>query len=129
MGFEIIINLPAFDATVSRQAKNVMEDTLFDLRAIMIEEFGGEKTGRIYRRPSGPYQASAPGEPPAIRTGNLLRSISEPQVIKSGNSVVGRLVIAAPYAWDLERGTGRIAPRPFIKPAIDTLLKRIGGRG
>lgn len=59
-------------------------------------------------------RASAPGEAPASQTGKLVRSI---QVIS--NRVVGALVrISAPYARFLERGTRRMEPRPFIRPAI-----------
>jgi hypothetical protein len=62
--------------TVHRQVQPTIRQALFDLRAIFNELFGGIKTGRMYRRPGGGlYQASAPGEPPAIRSGELLRSI------------------------------------------------------
>jgi HK97 gp10 family phage protein len=131
MNFEVTIG-PDFEAAVIRQAAPIMEGKLNTLRATMIEEFNAPKTGHEYRRPQGGrYRASAPGEPPAVRTGNLRDSISEPDVRKSSGALVGQITIAAPYAGYLERGTGRIAPRPFVRPAIDALLKglsRIGGR-
>lgn len=124
MSFQIIITAE-FERAVARQASQIMEEKLFDLRETIIGEFGGAKSGRIYRRPhGGSYQASAPGQPPAIRTGNLLRSISQPKVGKSGHFLVGVLEIAAPYTGFLEHGTSRMSPRPFIAPAIRELLRR-----
>lgn len=124
MSFQVIIT-PEFERAVIRQASRIIEEKLFTVREIIIGEFGGAKTGRIYRRPrGGSYQASAPSQPPAIRSGELLRSISQPKVGRSGRFLVGVLEIAALYAGFLERGTGRMAPRPFIGPAIRELLRR-----
>jgi HK97 gp10 family phage protein len=59
-------------------------------------------------------RASAPGEPPASQSGKLLRSI---QIVTS--RITGVLVrISAPHARWLERGTKKMEPRPFIRPAI-----------
>jgi hypothetical protein len=131
MRFEVIIT-PEFQRSVIRQMKPIIEKDLNELREIMFEEFQAPKSGREYRRPSGGvYRASAPGEPPAIRTGNLRDSISEPDVRETAPGVVGEIEITAPYALGLEEGRGRVAPRPFVIPAIDALLKglnRIGGR-
>lgn len=124
MTFDVNITA-AFDRAVASQVEPIMEKTLNELTEIIVEEFSEPKSGRIYRRPIGGfYRASAPGEPPAIRTGKLRDSISKPQVGRSGRSVVGRIVIAAPYAEGLERGRGLVAPRPFVAPAIEELLGR-----
>lgn len=61
------------------------------------------------------HQASAPGEPPAVDTGNL---------INSGYAMQKRLGLwevgfTAEYAAPLEYGTARIAPRPFLRPALE----------
>lgn len=105
--------------------KPIIEADLNALRLAMIEEFNEPKTGRQYRRPSGgAYTASAPGEPPAIRTGALERSISDPDVQQTPNEVVGEIVIEAPYAIRLEEGDRRIRPRPFVIPAIEEILRR-----
>jgi HK97 gp10 family phage protein len=72
----------------------------------------GPKTGRTY----GDHQASAPGEPPATDTGNLVRNIGfEVDKDKMTATVASR----APYSAALEFGTndGKILPRPFMMPA------------
>lgn len=119
---KVKINRAGVTRTVKRQAHPVIRQALFDFRVILIEQFSGVKTGRMYRRPGGgQYQASAPGEPPAIRSGELLRSIGQPQFPAPN---VGQLRIGAPHAALLERGTAKMAARPFIRPAIKTLIER-----
>lgn len=72
-------------------------------------------------RSLGFHKASAPGDPPAVDTGNLRNSwqtgFSSPgPVIKDGNKY--RLVVGskAKYARRLEFGGGAIAPRPYVRP-------------
>lgn len=61
------------------------------------------------------YKASAPGEPPAVRSGRLWGSV---EAIKVADGVwhVGSNV---DYAAKLELGGDRVAPRPFLKPACE----------
>lgn len=79
--------------------------------------FNGPKTGRWYTYRGEPYQASAPGESPANRSGNLARS--------GGYLVRGywdvMIYEKAEYAAPLEYGTldGRIKPRPHLIRAIN----------
>jgi hypothetical protein len=121
------VNISACRRTIYRQAHPQISDALVDLAGIFSEEFGGVKTGRIYRRARGPHQASAPGEPPARDTRELERSISRPQFLSPN---VGQLRIRAPHGRLLERGTPRMAARPFIRPAVKLMLirRRKGGR-
>lgn len=78
----------------------------------------GNKSGRTYRRRSVTHRASAPGEAPASDTGRLVNSI---QAYASGNgealTVAGRGTVM--YAPLLEFGTSKIAPRPFMVPALE----------
>jgi len=61
------------------------------------------------------HRASAPGEPPAVDTGFLRRSVVlNPQ--PDGRVRVGP---AARYAAPLEFGTARILPRPFMQRSLD----------
>jgi hypothetical protein len=89
---------------------------------------------QLYKLPIGPsrksvriHVASAPGEPPALLTGDLRRrrgasgEMNGPEMsIKFGSSV--------PYAHRLEMGGGAIAPRPAWAPTMqenfDTYMKR-----
>lgn len=89
---------------------------------------GGARTGRIY----GEHQASAPGEPPAEDTGALRASI-EARVNISGGNVIGEIgTRSVPYAAELEFGTSRVEPRPFLRPTVNEQRRRImnilGGR-
>ncbi len=58
---------------------------------------------------------SRPGEPPKGDTGRLELSIDvELRATEKTVNVIAR----APYAAALELGTARIAPRPFLRPAL-----------
>lgn len=76
----------------------------------------GEKHGKIYLRGGKPHHASAPGEPPAIDTGDLANSV---QIIRLGPSAHG--ITCAAHGFHLELGTSTIAPRPWITPPVEAL--------
>ncbi len=93
---------------------------------------GGGRSGIEYRIPGGKsatYTASAPGEPPAVATGDLLRSYQA--VKKPGGG--GAWLVGTPlkYARYLEVGTKNMRPRPHFKvtaeqelPTIVDILRR-----
>lgn len=77
------------------------------------------KTGRAYRRRTVTHIASAAGQAPANDTGRLVNSFNVSQsadkmavAFKSGGATVA-------YAVALEYGTDKMAPRPFMKPALE----------
>lgn len=67
------------------------------------------------------HRASAPGEPPAVDTGELRRG-----------TVIGlvgglwRVGVTAKYGPGLEYGTLRIKPRPFMAPALARVKDEMG---
>lgn len=75
----------------------------------------GPKTGRIYRFRGRDHRASAPGEAPANRSGQLAKSfnynVHGPFQMEIGES--------APYAGFLEDGTRKMKPRPHFFRAIE----------
>jgi len=77
-------------------------------------------TGREYRRGSVTHRASAPGQPPAVDTGRLRASITWRRggTHKTNWRDVGTNVL---YAVELEKGTSKTAPRPFMLPAAERL--------
>lgn len=85
----------------------------------------GPKSGLKYPRRGRIHIASAPGEAPAIDTGFLVNSI-QTQVISDTEVHV---TVSAEYAEALEFGTDDIAERPFVRPAIDNVLKRFDSGG
>lgn len=105
------------------------------LRNAELEVLKGKRSGRKYRKPNSKrrYTASAPGEPPARRTGALRLNWTggvETQA-GSGKGVVVTSYIESntPYAGYLENGTGKMAARPYVdrvkekaQPEIDKIL-------
>ena len=75
------------------------------------------KTGRLYQRRGRVHQASAPGEAPASDTGTLVRNITT-RYSEDGKAFVGIVAAHTHYAASLEYGTPRMAPRPFMRPAL-----------
>jgi len=79
----------------------------------------------------GFYRASAPGEAPARRLGDLARTIRVQPRIEPGR-VQARVGTELEYAVYLEYGTESMEPRPSLKPALDRArpeIKRIFGEG
>ena len=77
----------------------------------------GQGGGRTYKKPTGgTYKASAPGSPPAVRTGTL-RNSWRPDV---ANGVNPSIETGVPYTGYLEEGPSKMAARPFEQKIIDT---------
>ena len=75
------------------------------------------KSGRMYGRGAKSHRASAPGEAPAVDMGNLVNSIkSVPVGGVEAATLVGTHLEKG--IW-LEKGTARMAPRPFMRPGAD----------
>lgn len=90
----------------------------------------GSPSGERYPHPSsGFYVASAPGEPPAIRTGEYLRSYGTAGPIDRGSRIVAavtsdRLVGRGKPLWAiLEFGTFTQAPRPHVRPSAEAAAR------
>ena len=75
----------------------------------------GTRSGRAYTIGGKTHIASAPGEPPAVDTGNLKNSLRVLEVTDDYAS----FGTSVDYAADLEFGSRRIAARPFLRPAAE----------
>lgn len=112
----------AFDDAVT----DAVEDTVLAIRMQVQDAIRQGGTGRVYEKysPRRTHQASAPGQPPASDTGRLLNSIYFD--LKPMTATVGSKLA---YAYYLEFGTRRMAPRPiWVKVAQregDELRRRI----
>ena len=79
----------------------------------------GGRTGRVYRKPAtkaATYTASAPGEPPALRTGNLRRSwrpLPYAEMVATDKVFTPGIRTDVTYAPMLQDGTKKMAARPF----------------
>ncbi len=92
------------------------------LRNDVIDELSHPGTGRTYRRGTVTHTASAPGSPPAVDTGRLRQSIG----IDSSNlsNLKIRVGTNVDYAAFLEFGGRTVAPRPFIRTALQHFRAR-----
>jgi len=90
--------------------------------ALMIESTAKEliqhssPSGRTYTHGSVTHVASAPGQPPATDTGQLVSSIQHWESDDGLTIAVGTNLETAKY---LEYGTTKMQPRPFMNPAVD----------
>lgn len=85
----------------------------------------GPRSGRLYSYRGRKYRASAPGEPPAKRSGRLSKSFKS--VSRSFELVIGNTAFERgfPYPKALEEGTSRMAKRPYFIRTIDSLHYRL----
>lgn len=94
-----------------------------ELRNSALRVLRGQRSGRVYKLPFSKktYRASAPGEPPAVRSGRLRISWAARAIGKSDSEVIASIYTDVKYAPILQEGTddGRIKPRPFEQPIID----------
>ncbi len=106
-----------------------------ELRNASLYVLRGKRSGRIYKMPNtrAKYRASAPGEPPAVRTGIFrlswgthvhvekqgahFRAVS---AIESKEKAGGRLL-----GEMLEQGTAKMAPRPYKQQVIARAMPKI----
>lgn len=106
-----------------------------ELRNAELEVLRGQRSGRVYKIPhtSKTYTASAPGQPPAVRTGAFRLSwgthvhvekvgvhFKAVAAIESKERAGGRLL-----GEMLENGTSKMAPRPYKQKIIDKALPKI----
>ena len=112
----------------SSRALNVYAESL---RAEIYGTLERNKEGRGIRWPGNKRTSSAPGDPPARQSGTLMESIAvtkraTPQEL---TSEVGprpqSFTNEPPYPVFLEFGTRFIEPRPFMRPSISALLKKV----
>lgn len=91
------------------------------LRNAEIQVMRGSRSGKLYHRTGFKrrYRASAPGEPPAVRTGTLRGSWRPVQY--GANHQNPAIESGVSYVDYMENGTpgGMIAPRPFVQKTVD----------
>lgn len=115
---------------VNREAASRGMRAVNAIRNAELEVLRGKRSGRVYRKPhtKSHYTASAPGEPPARRTGNLRLNWNgtvESSSTGSGLRVTAVLESQERYSTYLENGTRRMAPRPFKQPISEKSMPEI----
>lgn len=128
----------AIRATVKDQVTNINRKVVSRgvravnaIRNAELEVLKGQRSGRVYRKPysKATYTASAPGEPPARRTGNLRMhwngQVKSENASSGGVAIVAELESQEPYAGYLENGTSKMAPRPFVEKIKEEAMPEI----
>lgn len=115
---------------VNREAASRGMRAVNAIRNAELEVLRGKRSGRVYRKPhtKSHYTASAPGEPPARKTGNLRLNWNgtvESSSTGSGLRVTAVLESQERYSTYLENGTRRMAPRPFKQPISEKAMPEI----
>lgn len=115
MAVKIVMNkFPQIIKGMESNANQAVRITLFDISAKSQMLMTGGKSGAYYARPNGKmHQASAPGEAPAVDTGNLINSIQT----RMESFYRGVVYTNAEYGPVLELGGRKMAARPFFVPA------------
>ena len=104
---------------VGRQAVSRGTRAVNAIRNAELDVLKGSRSGRVYKKPysNATYTASAPGEPPARRSGAL--RLNWHGEVRGGSAGSGGVQITAVleseqhYAGYLENGTSKMAPRPY----------------
>lgn len=119
-GFELDIKAEGVDELIAELRE--YEDEVGDALAVTINKYATDMerhirtliskpgSGRVY----GKHRASAPGEPPATDTGDLISSIRS-----SIQPTEATIVADEKYAIWLEAGTSKMKPRPFFDPTVE----------
>ena len=114
---QVDAKIKALQASIAQQLPTRQFRASNELRNAALVVLRGQGGGRTYRKPTGgTYKASAPGSPPAVRTG-ALRGLWRPV---SDGGINPAIETDVPYTGYLENGTSKMAARPFEQKIIDT---------
>lgn len=108
----VTVNLAKIeDMALEKAARGVQAAALRGEAILKADILSRPGTGELYGR----HRASAPGQPPAPDTGRLRAATqADTQVRADGDGVFSRVVANTEYAAALEKGTERIAARPYL---------------
>lgn len=119
---KVTMDLAKFDGIAKAKAERGLKAALLQGEAILRGDLLSRPgTGRIYKRRGVTHQASAPGEPPAPDLGRLRGATQADPQLQDGSdgSLTGRIVANTEYASGLERGTEKVAARPYLSTLRD----------
>lgn len=110
----------SFQNVVRLSGERGLHEAALVLERKIKEELSKPGSGRLYPRgKKRVHQASAPGEPPAVDFGRLRASVGQEEFRVLGAVLSIKVGTNVEYALPLEYGTGKIKPRPFMRPALE----------
>lgn len=113
----IVFNrLPEIARRLPTAAMEVVKETLEDIDRTVKAGMLSSGSGRTYVRGGRAHTASAPGQMPAVDTGQLIASLKHE--IARGK-YKGYYYTDNEYAAFLEYGTSRMLARPFLTPGAE----------
>lgn len=113
-------NLAAVMKEIDSTTRARMGEAVNAVRNTTLETLSGTRSGMTYKVPGTQrtYTASAPGEAPAVATGELRQSIAT-EVEGEGRSVIGRVGTDKIQGLMTEFGTREMQPRPWLRPSFE----------
>jgi hypothetical protein len=118
---EIRVEMPNLTELIEKQGADLIREVTLGIRDTMtVKHADAPRGGNLYRRGTRRHKASAPGEPPAVDSGNLLTSLQAEPMIDLKN-LHGEIYLND-YGFMLEDGTKHIAARPWIVPSVEEFL-------
>lgn len=116
--------------SMNKQARSRARRSTNVLRNSALDVLSGAGHGRTYRLPNekGTYVASAPGETPAVRLGDLRKKWRQYSLAKGmadGVQITARIKSDMPYSDYLDEGTSKMAARPYKQKIIDDAKPQI----
>jgi hypothetical protein len=116
-----VSNLSKVMDQIEKAQKDRLTKSCLAVRNVALVKLAGPGRGRWYNVPGTKrkYQASAPGDPPAPRTGVLRRTVKWAIQGEGGGEMEGLVGSDQKYAPGLEFGTPTMAPRPWLRPSFE----------
>lgn len=111
----------AIRKNIEKTMKLVCTKVTSDIKSSMSQTPRNTSKSYFTNNKNIPHHPSLPGNPPAPDTGNLRNSIRY-EVEVDGSEITGIIGTTQkdpPYGSYLEYGTSKMAPRPWLKPAME----------
>ena len=117
MNRTFVSHLPLATAAINAACDKELLAAAYAGRNQVVKNLTGMRTGKRYRVPGKNtwYTASAPGESPAVRTGDL-RGSYRAQMLKPGEAAVGS---DKDYALPLEKKPPSEGGREHLRPSLE----------
>ena len=136
MGVTIRIedHIPEAKQKLGKEIYKRMRESVEIVKTKAVEKLSGARHGRQYRIPGTNrfYTASAPGEPPAVRLGELRQHVytrvGEGDGLVAGQvtgDVVGEVGTDTIQGQVTETGSKKMAPRPWLEPSFEESQEQV----